>query len=235
MVFAMICYNVCLNSAVSKGVPACMLVLIGQITPMLIIAIEKATTGKFGVSRPRVVFTVWLVGLLLVAQHYGGALAANSRIGILLAAMTPVSMATYMCLSKPLLARYEPTGLCARMFIACGLLLAVTRCFDSRFWNRCWGASNDALMAITALVLLSTVLAYAIWFAHMKAIGGPARCSVYLNLVPIFGVAMASAVLREAVSYQLLVGGTILVLGCIMNSPSASGRSPESQHNSKIM
>ena len=89
-----------------------------------------------------------------------------------------------------------------------------------------WGFDGDALMrplqlgtewwaALLFMVVGSTVLAYAWYFEGVAALGAGAA-SAYISLVPVFGVAVATVWLGEALDASLLLGGAMVLAGMVV-------------------
>jgi drug/metabolite transporter (DMT)-like permease len=89
-----------------------------------------------------------------------------------------------------------------------------------------WGFDGDALArplqlglewwaALLFMVVGSTVLAYAWYFEGVAALGAGAA-SAYISLVPVFGVAVATFWLGEAVDASLLAGGALVLAGMVL-------------------
>jgi len=55
----------------------------------------------------------------------------------------------------------------------------------------------------------------AAFLLYLKGIGqiGPSRASIFINLVPVFGVILSSVFLGEAVSGATLLGGAVVIVG----------------------
>ena len=69
--------------------------------------------------------------------------------------------------------------------------------------------------ALLFMVVGSTVLAYAWYFEGVAALGAGAA-SAYISLVPVFGVAVATLWLGEAVDASLLAGGALVMAGMVL-------------------
>jgi drug/metabolite transporter (DMT)-like permease len=65
------------------------------------------------------------------------------------------------------------------------------------------------------MALFGTVCAFLLWFRSIKHIG-PARTSVFLNLVPIFTVVLANVFLDEALGPAVLVSLAVIVAGVLI-------------------
>ena len=54
---------------------------------------------------------------------------------------------------------------------------------------------------------------------------GPARTAVFINLVPVFAIALGATLLGETVDASMIVGGLIVVAGVwLLNRPIAPAR-----------
>jgi drug/metabolite transporter (DMT)-like permease len=206
-------YNVALIAA-QRHLPACLAILVGQAAPMLVLAYERWKLGSYQVSRPWIAVGTWLLGTAIVIGHFRGELMVDEgRTWLAVLCLTPAAMACYLVLSRPLLDRYDPANVCAHVFIIGGMFLFGCRCWRVEFWEQLRAACPASLLAIAGLVLPTTVLAYTLWFSHMKVVGA-SQIAVYLNLVPVFGFMIAALVLNEPLSIALVLGGTLVIIGC---------------------
>jgi drug/metabolite transporter (DMT)-like permease len=85
----------------------------------------------------------------------------------------------------------------------------------------------------TALVLsavLALCLSYLIWYTAVQRIG-PARTSIYSNLVPIVAIGFAAAWLGEPLTRATLLGGAAVLTGVFLSrlGRSASAAKPEGE------
>lgn len=96
-----------------------------------------------------------------------------------------------------------------------------------------FGAGREAWVALLFVAFGSTSLAYAWYFAGVKALGAGAA-SGYITLVPVVGVILSALLLGESIDGSMLTGGAMAVLGtAVMNwgrrptKPALGGRAPE--------
>lgn len=208
-----IIYNFALSTA-QLHLPACFAILVGQAAPFLVIGFERIKHGSFQVARPSIAIGTWVSGTTLVIATYGREFTNQVPLAALaMLIVTPFAMAAYMILSRPLLQRYGSTNVCAQMFIVGGMCLTAMQCWKVEFWQHVATATSLSVLAVGGLVVISTMFAYTLWFAHIEK-AGASSTALYLNLVPIFGFVFAAAVLREPVSIELLIGGVLTVAGC---------------------
>lgn len=74
--------------------------------------------------------------------------------------------------------------------------------------------TRPALLALLALALLSTTVAYLIYF-HLLAAVGPTRTTTVTYLLPVFGTAWGALFLDEPVT-RGMIAGLLLVLGSVV-------------------
>lgn len=67
-------------------------------------------------------------------------------------------------------------------------------------------------LAIIYLAIGGTVVPF-VWYYRGVHSLGPERTAVFTNLVPVFGVALGAAILREPVEVSMLVGGALVIAG----------------------
>ncbi len=212
-ILTVVVYNLSLNVA-QQNLPAGLAILVVQSAPILILVSERFTTGQFQVRRPWLSVATWVVGTLFVAIHYGVGTIAGSPLSFAVLCLTPVALAGYNTLAGPLLERFGAANVCAQVFIVGGSILFLLRCGSSTFWVQVSSATPTSLCALAALVLLTTVVAYTLWFWQV-AERGASEMAVYLNLVPVFGLVFSVTLLREPASPWLAVGGALVVLGSV--------------------
>jgi drug/metabolite transporter (DMT)-like permease len=71
--------------------------------------------------------------------------------------------------------------------------------------------------AIAYLGALGTVVAF-LWFYQGVQKIGPARASIFLSFVPVFGVIIAALVLGEPILVSMIVGGAMVVGGVLLTN-----------------
>jgi len=72
--------------------------------------------------------------------------------------------------------------------------------------------SATSIEAILALALLVSVLGNLCWNAGTRAIG-PSRATMFINLIPVFGILLATSVLGEKLRLFHVVGGLLVITG----------------------
>lgn len=83
------------------------------------------------------------------------------------------------------------------------------------------GASVRAWAAIVFLAVFGTAVALVLFYDGVRRIGA-ARASVFINLVPVFAVALGVLVLGEPLEWSMIAGGALVIGGIfLLNRPEA--------------
>lgn len=77
--------------------------------------------------------------------------------------------------------------------------------------------NSSVIVAIVYHGALGTVAGFVWYYEGVKALG-PSRAAVFNNLVPVFGVSLATLVLGETVTASMLLGGAIVLLGVLLTN-----------------
>jgi len=117
-------------------------------------------------------------------------------------------------LGAPVMARLRhlpPSGVAAGQLISSTLILVPAAALVDRPWAlpapslRAWGA-------LVGLALLSTALAYAVYF-RLVARAGPANAMLVTYMVPLTALALGNLVLREPITLNALLGAGVILAG----------------------
>jgi drug/metabolite transporter (DMT)-like permease len=124
--------------------------------------------------------------------------AAYTLIGrSVLKGLTPIAATTYAAL----------WGL---LFLAVGAAFEFPDIEWSRFGWQVWAS-------IFYLGAFGTVIGFVWYYEGVKAIG-PSRTAVFNNLVPAFGIVLASLLLGEPILISMLVGGALAIIGVTLTN-----------------
>lgn len=72
--------------------------------------------------------------------------------------------------------------------------------------------SRIAILAVIAIAVLSTSLAYILYFRLIQAVGST-RALTVTYLIPLFAMLWGALVLREAITLSMVIGGGLILLG----------------------
>ena len=160
--------------------------------------------------------TLSLLGTGLVVTHgdFMGFLENGMGVGEGLFLVAITGWTAYTVLSRPLLANYPAITVTAYTCLSGGMLMLPFVFFDL--------PATKALLAdpkIPIILLSQGVLTMGLgflWYYEGIKILGTAKASMYLNLVPVLGVALAAVTLGERPDVSLLLGGALVVGGLLL-------------------
>lgn len=84
--------------------------------------------------------------------------------------------------------------------------------------------------SVIYLAALGTVVAFCWYYEGLKAIG-PARASIFINLVPVVAVIAGIVLLKEPFTWALAVGGILVVCGVFLTNYRPQSDRPSSMAN----
>ena len=155
------------------------------------------------------------VGMALIIQGgAGAALGGDHLLGDVLILVSAMCWGGYTALSRRFLSRYSPlklTTLTMTLGIPPLLVVGVPAVFRQD-WSGVHLATWGGLLFSA---LFAVVVAYVIWYASVKHVGG-ARTAVYSNLIPVVALVTAALVLGEQVYPLQLVGAAVVLVGIVL-------------------
>lgn len=190
----------------------------------LIIATYPAITAvaAWAIFRARFSWWQWLgvaiafAGVAIVLSRGDAATLGTAAFGKGEALMFGgvLSWAAYTLVGRSMLQRRDALSPLATTAYASAvglLMLAAAAAFElpQIQWSRIGTAQ---LAAIAYLGLLGTAVGFVWFYEAVKALGA-ARTSVFANLVPVFGVALAVLLLDEPLLASMIVGGLVTLTG----------------------
>jgi drug/metabolite transporter (DMT)-like permease len=163
-----------------------------------------------------------VAGIVIVVGH-GASFGGATFLGDLLVMGSVACWATYTIGASGLMARHSPlyvTGMSMAIGAVPYVALAVPAMLRVD-----WAAVSAWTWTATALsALLALNAAYLIWYIGVKAIG-PARTSIYSNVVPSVAIAVAAVWLGEPLT-PVKLAGAAAVLGGVFLTRLASRAAP---------
>jgi drug/metabolite transporter (DMT)-like permease len=170
-------------------------------------------------------------GLLLALLGVGvvvtnGSLEVLRRLtfnpGDLLMLGAPLAWALYTIFGKKVLAWFDPLPATAYAALIGTLLLLPAAAIEGSLLTGATRLSAYGWMSVLQLALLGTVVGFVWWYDGVAELGA-ARASVFVNLVPIFGVLLSALILSERVTVSQLAGGILVVVGVGIGTPDGRG------------
>lgn len=213
-------YNLCFFSALSR-MPAGRTALFVALNP-IVTALASAL-----VLRERLSAVKWLG----IALAFSGAAIVITR-GDLLSALYDIKQsvglgevlmfcaisgwAAYTIIGRYALKSLSPiaattyAGLWGLCFLICGSVTEVASVEWSKIDLQVWAS-------IFYLGVFGTVIGFIWYYEGVKTIG-PSRTAIFNNLVPVFGILLASFMLSEPVLNSMIVGGILTIIGVALTN-----------------
>ncbi len=133
-----------------------------------------------------------------------------------------LAWAAYTLLGKRVLKGLTPLAATTYAALIGTVLLAVVALVLGEF--RIPELSWRVGIAFAFVGVIGTALAF-VWFYEGVLAIGPARAAVFINLVPVFAIALGVLLLGEPLEWSMLAGGAIVVVGIyLINRPQAVSR-----------
>lgn len=211
----------CYTSAINMGV-------IQALVPLITIVLASVAfrTAPSGSTLAGAV--VSLAGVLIVISdgNIAGLISHGLNRGDAMMLLAASSMAVYNILLK----RWHlDVPLIVSMFVQAVTAAIVLAPFYALSEKHPLTASTTSMIIYGAIG--ASIAAPMAWMAGAKRLG-PARVSLFFNLVPIMTAALAIALLSEPFSYALLIGGALTLIGVAIVELMRQAKS-EPQHSSE--
>ena len=99
--------------------------------------------------------------------------------------------------------------------IVAGSVMLLPFYIAESFFYRPMPVDAGSVLAVLALALLVSVLGMLMWnFGNRRV--GPSRAAVFISLIPVFGVLLATTFLGERVFYHHLLGAALIFCGILL-------------------
>lgn len=155
-----------------------------------------------------------LPSLLAGALGHGEALLLGSVLG----------WVVYTLIGRRVLGRISAlaTTTYAALF---GTAMLVAGALFEQPWRELAALPARGWLAIAYLGVLGTVVAFLWYYEGVQRIGA-SRTGIFINLVPVFGVAFSAVLLGEPVLASMVVGGALVIAGVALTSRPAHAAAP---------
>lgn len=210
------------TSAVAFGtqmIPAALASLIVTSNPVFTAIISRLILGEPLTSRKITGIAIAFAGFMVVLLFGGQEAEFNLKnsLGVLVMLFGPLTWALYTVLSKPFLSRCRPPQFAGLVTIIGTLAALPLFLVDHSLPANVASFGPSQWLATMVSTLLALVLAYVLWYRGLAALS-PTQVSVYLYLVPVFGVLGAWLLLGERITIFLFVGGITILAGVILTN-----------------
>ena len=228
-----------MNLATTYGqnlLPAALASLIVTSSPVFTVVIAAALGHERINQRTVLGIGIAFLGFLVVVllgTDRGASFGGGQLRGIGILILAPLSWAVYTVLSKPLLGRYPPFHI-ASYTVICGTFSflfiplwhegTISRIgnLDARGWFAAFFAS-----------VMAYALAYFLWYRGLQHLTA-SQTSIYLYMVPVFGVLTAWLILGESITAWFLLGGLTILAGVVITNTARSTRPAQAKKRSSL-
>ena len=188
--------------------------LIYATSPILVVLIEARREGRSIAPRRIGGIVLAVLGLLAVIFQASWArlLAFEFRLGDISILIGTVNWAIYsLALKSPRIARF-PTAASFTAIVAVGVVTLIPAALYEGVTLHAMPSGAASWLRIAGLALMPSVLAFAIYQWGVRRLG-PSTTSVYLYLMPIYGVGMSAVFLGEALHWYHTFGLVTVTAG----------------------
>lgn len=142
------------------------------------------------------------------------------NIGDIYMLMAILSFSIYFIVLKGIVGRVDPMKLTFYVFFFCAVMLVPMVIYENPMeflpntTSKGWGS-------LIYMSIFASVIAYLIQQISVKRIG-PAKTSLYVNLVPLFSMIMAYFILGEQITLPKVFAGAMIISGVLITLKSKS-------------
>ncbi|WNG44635.1 DMT family transporter [Archangium minus] len=200
--------------------------LLYALTPLGVYLLSLARGHERASSRSTLGILTALAGVVVLLLGRGLASARGSLLGDLLILAAVSAWVVYTTEGKPFAAAYGPVRSTSWSMVAAALLLVPVTPF-ALAPTRTLSASSPALASIAYLAVLTSVVAYLIWYYALTKVSA-SRVAIFSNLQPAMTALAAWLVLGESLHWELAVGGGLVLAGVRLtqSAPPLAGPVP---------
>ncbi len=205
-----------------KMASAGLVVLLLYIYPALVTALSSVFLKEHLTRTKIIALFLALSGTALTIRISSG----GSLLGVLLGIAAAVDYAIYILLGSRIVRRSSPLSSTTVIITSTAGVYAVIVAFR----GMAYPATSIGWIAIIAIAIISTVLAFVTFFAGLKRIG-PTSASTLSTFEPIVAVVLAAIVLGETISPIQIVGGVLILAAVVLLARSDRWRGKRKREN----
>lgn len=189
--------------------------ILNSLTPLFTALIVWGWMNETLSTRKWVGILVGVIGVVLLVGWSSIPFTKETMIAIALAVLSTISYGLAGVYAKKTFVGVAPLSLAAGQQIAASLLL-----IPFTFFNLPNTTSNFSLipiLAVLALALFCTAIAYLLYFYLIESVGPTKTLSVTF-LIPVFGMIWGVLILNEKITLGMLVGFIVILMGVFLIS-----------------
>lgn len=193
-------------------------VILQAVTPVIVALAARAYLGERLAPRQWLGVLVSAFGVLVVVTD--GRLAAlrpeELRVGDFINLFSLCGWSVYTVYGKRVLGAYSPALATTAAYVLGTLLVIPTALATAHFFPAPRLASPVAWTVVLYQAVLGAV-AHIWWYKAVQVVG-PSRSAIFMNLQPLIGVALATALLGERIGLGQAVGGAFVLGGVALTT-----------------
>ncbi len=135
-----------------------------------------------------------------------------------------LSWATYSLIGKSVMKDLSPLASVLYSAVVGTIALAVPACLEGLIGNIPHQSAVDWL-CISYLGVFGTVIGFVWYYEGVESLG-PTKAGLFINFVPIFGIACARLILHEQITLSLAVGAALVVSGVYLTNRTPKVSAP---------
>jgi drug/metabolite transporter (DMT)-like permease len=206
-------------------IPSGLAAVLNATTPLMSLLVTRFVAGEAWSTNKLAGILIGLagVGVLVGPEAFGGATLVNA-LGMLACLAATLAYGFSGLWSRRLKAYPAPVSAASQMICSSLLLIPIAGITD-RFWT-IGMPSQNVLLAIAALGILSTALAYILFFEIIRSAGALNAMLVTL-LIPVTSITLGALYLGEALSTRQFVAAAIIGLSLLVIDGRLFGIKPQ--------
>lgn len=185
--------------------------LLYALTPLGVYLLSLARGDERPSARATLGILTAFAGVVVLLLGRGLASARGSLVGDLIILAAVSAWVVYTTEGKPFAAAHGPVRSTAWSMVAATLLLVPVMPF-ALTPARTFSASLPALGSIAYLAVLTSVVAYLIWYYALTKVSA-SRVAIFSNLQPAMTAIAAWVLLGESLHWELALGGGLVIAG----------------------
>lgn len=200
--------------------------LLNSMIPVLIVLVGSLFYGQRLSWQRGLGMTLSCVGVVVIIAHgeFSRVLALQFSSGDVIVFLGMMCFALYSLWLRRLPADLSPIALlCVQLAIAVLLLLPGFLWDCATGHQATWVPSS--ILGVLYVALVASLLATFLYMAGISRVG-PARAGIFIHLIPVYGAALSSLFLGEAIHGYHLMGLLVILGGLSLSNRNPSGRKP---------
>lgn len=193
--------------------------IIAAINPMITSILAAKFAGEsLGLKRIGAIFTA-LTGVILTITNWNPGIIKNLAFnkGDILMLGAVICWASYSVVSKRAMPKYSPLILSTYSFIVCTVLLLPFVILEEIKTGFLTKTTWQGWSSVIYMAIFPTVIGYLIQQISFREIGA-SKTNIFINLVPVFSIILATIILHEQLTILKLASATIIIIGVYLNS-----------------